>query len=282
MSLRSKVVEFKTSLSEFKGEVASSTPVHPMPRGAEWKFTFDPLEVIDVLRTTETQLAVHHGSMPKIDGLRTLHLLDEHLVPFLPKSRARLRMCKAQLAGIVTGSIADWSQLGLARGAIRILAHGGPINVRVLECYTRQLLGISLPPRVEFLRSYEELSDVAIMSNNCIVFGLRPAFIDVERLVPASIDGIGLWETGRDQRYPRMPIHLVWRDDVHSSYLADDYLEKVKANLIMDAKMLDAIGQTMEVRCKEYSFGGRKSSLSPAALYQLSHAVRNRPACSVA
>ena len=253
-AIASSVSRFRQSVRclRMNKMLTASTPTHPEPPTRfGLKFTFDHTELVNALNQDSTRFVVHHGDCVARRDICMVRLLDEHLMPFLPKTRGFFPLNRAVLADIFSHRVRNWSQLGRGTGAIRLLSHGGWINDRVLnECVTRNFGGTIVAP-IELVPSYEELAEVAGASEDCIVFGLRPAYVDHERLVPALIDGVKPWAAGEGSGVPHTAILLAWRARaaVPHRQIAE-YLDIVADRLTEDALVIEKIGKTVAIRSR--------------------------------
>jgi hypothetical protein len=172
-----------------------------------------------------------------------VRLLDEHLVPFSPKARGLFRLSRSDLAGIFAHRIRKWSEFGRGPGVIRLLGHGGWINERALNACIKRNFGGAIAAPIELFPSYEGLADEAGACDDCLVFGLRPAYVNPEQLIPVLIDGVRPWAAGEGCGVPHLTTFLAWRDGCVASHgIIADYLARVGGYLTADASAMREIG----------------------------------------
>jgi hypothetical protein len=245
-TLESLILDFRQAAPSlrYNNQLTAGTPSHPEPPTVSGlQFTFGPKELNRSLQRHDSAFVVHHGDVVSEPNIRTVKLLDEHLMPFLPKARGLFYLHRSVLADILAYRIRDWSQLGRGAGAIRLLGHGGRVNERFLRACIERNFAIDVSAPMELFPSYEELAEMADASDDCIVFGLRPAYVNPQRLVPALIDGVRTWAAGEGSGVPAMPIFLGWRTgefDPHQEVA--HYLKIVAGNLSADAHVTTRLG----------------------------------------
>jgi hypothetical protein len=227
-----------------RSTLAASTPTHEHPPELRVRYSFDQIELVNQLNRSDACFVVHHASPIGDRELCTTKLLVEHMLPFVPRVRGRLDLSSAQLAAVLSLRVRKWSELGGGSGAIRLLAHGGWVNDRVLTAYASSIFGgLDLSDQIERFAGYEELALAAKECNDCIVFGLRPAYVDQDYLVPIAINGVSPWSAGAARRVPSMPIYLSWRADRVAPYQKiSHYLGLVAKNLMADALAMSQMG----------------------------------------
>ena len=246
ITVESLILEFRQAVPSlrYNNKLTAATPSHPEPPEVSGlQFTFGPKELERSLQRRDGRFVVHHGDAVSGPNIRTVKLLDEHLMPFLPKARGLINLRHSVLADILAHRIRDWSQLGRGAGAIRLIGHGGPVNERFLRACIERNFASDISAPIELFPSYVELAAIADASDDCIIFGLRPAYVNPERLVPAFIDGVRTWASGEGSGVPAMPIFLGWRTGESDPYQeVAHYLKVVAGNLSADAHITSRLG----------------------------------------
>lgn len=226
--------------------LTGGTPTHPkLPIEPQLQFTFDDTEVATALGVNGAPFVVHHGDRTTRSDVRMVRLLDEHLIIWASTARGLFPLSHGTLGEIFRSRISSWAQLGRGTGPIRLLAHGGPINTRVLDAFLARNFGTTIAGKIELFASYEDLADAA--SDDCLVLGLRAAYAAPGRLVPVLIDGIKPWAAGEESGAPNLPVFIGWRVESPAPLREiADYLALVAGNLTADALALGRIAETVD------------------------------------
>jgi hypothetical protein len=234
-----------------RSTLTASTPTHEHPPELGVLYSFDQIELVNQLNRSDACFVVHHGPPNGDRGICTTKLLVEHMLPFMPRVRGSLDLSSAQLAAVLSSRVRKWSEVRAGSGTIRLLAHGGWVNDRVLRAYAGSIFGgIDLSDQIELFASYEELALAARQCNDCIVFGLRPAYVDQDYLVPIAVNGVIPWSAGVSRRVPSMPIYLSWRADrIAPHQMISHYLGLVAKNLMADALAMLQMGLGSAAEC---------------------------------
>jgi hypothetical protein len=230
--------------------IAASTPSHPEPPNGVFRYTFDEIELTKALELDRMSFVVHHGAPIRRANISMIKFIEEHLMPFVPASRGTVNLDRRALADILSNRLRDWTALKQRVGNISLLAHGARINNRAFKaCIEANFGHLDVVAPIRFFQSYPELAEAANDCPDCIAFGLRPAFVDHNRLVPALLDAVKPWEVAEAHYIAHLPIYLAFRVD-HDPPLRQisDYLKAVAANLNGDALVIDKLRATEERR----------------------------------
>jgi hypothetical protein len=248
--------------------LAAATPSHPEPPTGVFEYTFDEGDVVNALESEEKMFVVHHGPPVERPNISMVKFLDEHLIPFVPRVRAAGGFSRGLLEMVLTNKVSDWSEFGLEGGEIKLIAHGGKINKTMFSACVEANFGrLEVEAPITFVPSYTELANAARESDDCVVFGLRPAFVDVDRLAPAFVDPTERCESPEGNGTAHVPIQLAFRSDreVPRSHILD-YLDAVAANLNADAAGMARM-QRIKIdgyRGKEGNWVAPRAGLEPA------------------
>ena len=225
----------------FAGPIGSLTSTcqqvpYLAPKNYATGFLFNTADLNRVCASDKLGVVVAHAGVPLCGGFEVVGEHVEVAPVFVTAQNSIGNLTLGQLANILRGKTARWSEIGGRDVPVTIYRHGGVVETGALNSVLRTL-GIAISDaRVSARQDYDELARAAADDPGALVLGLRQVPAAQSRLKLLTIESVNPF-SARWSDYPlKIAVVTAIRPrNPDTSAIIDEFAKRISARRAIDS-----------------------------------------------